>query len=193
MTSLFFRQVFVLVPSTQMLWYVCHFLAIFLKVTFHSCFFVFFLNVITLLLGCAVSWFLRDFWLLQDGFGLDRTLDLASTLEGGNDLRLNGDAKSSNSPGQMRSVLTIAFQFAYEVHTRETVAAMARQYVRNVVASVQQVAMALAPSRGTPPPRQVPSNPDALSLVRHVLSSYRYFPYARTTPDYHHIFCNFPP
>ncbi|XP_024390752.1 homeobox-leucine zipper protein HOX32 isoform X2 [Physcomitrium patens] len=109
-----------------------------------------------------------------DGFGLDRTLDLASTLEGGNDLRLNGDAKSSNSPGQMRSVLTIAFQFAYEVHTRETVAAMARQYVRNVVASVQQVAMALAPSRGAPPPRQVPSNPDALSLVRHVLSSYRF-------------------
>lgn len=113
--------------------------------------------------------------LVQDGFDLDRTLDLASTLEGGNDLRVNGDTKSSSNSGQMRSVLTIAFQFAYEVHTRETCAAMARQYVRTVVASVQRVAMALAPSRGAAaPPRQLPSNPDALSLVRHVLSSYRY-------------------
>lgn len=111
---------------------------------------------------------------MQDGFGLDRTLDLASTLEGGNDLRLNGDSKSNSNAGQMRSVLTIAFQFAYEVHTRETCAAMARQYVRTVVASVQRVAMALAPSRGAAPPRQVPSNPDALSIARHVLSSYRF-------------------
>lgn len=110
---------------------------------------------------------------VQDGFGLDRTLDLASTLEGGNDLRLNGDGKSGGNSGQMRSVLTIAFQFAYEVHTRDTCAAMARQYVRTVVASVQRVAMALAPSRGAAAPRQVPSNPDALSLARHVLSSYR--------------------
>ncbi|KAG0581145.1 hypothetical protein M758_4G231900 [Ceratodon purpureus] len=111
---------------------------------------------------------------VTDGFGLDRTLDLASTLEGGNDLRVNGDGKSGSGSGQMRSVLTIAFQFAYEVHTRDTCAAMARQYVRTVVASVQRVAMALAPSRGAGPGRQVPSNPDALSLARHVLSSYRF-------------------
>uniref|UniRef100_A0A7I4DCE4 Class III HD-Zip protein n=1 Tax=Physcomitrium patens TaxID=3218 RepID=A0A7I4DCE4_PHYPA len=107
------------------------------------------------------------------GFDLDRTLDLASTLEGGSDLRLNGDTKSNGTSGQMRSVLTIAFQFAYEVHTRETCAVMARQYVRTVVASVQRVAMALAPSRAPAPLRQAPSNPDAISLVRHVLSSYR--------------------
>lgn len=110
---------------------------------------------------------------LQGGFDLDRTLDLASTLEGGSDLRLNGDTKSNGTSGQMRSVLTIAFQFAYEVHTRETCAVMARQYVRTVVASVQRVAMALAPSRAPAPLRQAPSNPDAISLVRHVLSSYR--------------------
>lgn len=120
------------------------------------------------------SWSVRGGGLrVQDGFGLDRTLDLASTLEGGNDLRANGDAKSASNSGQMRSVLTIAFQFAYEVHTRETCAAMARQYVRTVVASVQRVAMALAPSRGAAPGRQVASNPDALALARHVLSSYR--------------------
>ena len=75
----------------------------------------------------------------------------------------------------MRSVLTIAFQFAYEVHTRETCAQMARQYVRTVVASVQRVAMALAPSRGAPQAqaRQSSGNPDAITLARQILSSYR--------------------
>ena len=109
---------------------------------------------------------------LQDGMSLNRTLDLASTLEGDHDVGLNGEPKSNTSSGQVRSVLTIAFQFAYEVHTRETCAVMARQYVRTVVASVQRVAMALAPSRGQP--RQIPGNSDAMSLARHILSSYRY-------------------
>ncbi len=109
---------------------------------------------------------------LQDGIGLNRTLDLASTLEGDHDVGLNGETKSNNSSGQVRSVLTIAFQFAYEVHTRETCAVMARQYVRTVVSSVQRVAMALAPS--SVQPRQTPGNSDAISLARHILSSYRY-------------------
>lgn len=108
-------------------------------------------------------------FVLQDGCGLNRTLDLASTLEGDHDVGLNGETKSN---GQVRSVLTIAFQFAYEVHTRESCAVMARQYVRTVVASVQRVAMALAPSHGQP--RQAPGNSDAISLARHILSSYRY-------------------
>lgn len=113
--------------------------------------------------------------ILQDGFGLTRTLDLASTLEGGSEVsRLTGDAKANGASGQIRSVLTIAFQFAYEVHTRETCAAMARQYVRTVVASVQRVAMALAPSRAAPQPRQSPGNLDALTLARQILDSYRY-------------------
>lgn len=45
-----------------------------------------------------------------------------------------------------KSVLSIAFQFAYEPHSEEAVAAVARQYVRSVVGSVQRVAMALAPT-----------------------------------------------
>lgn len=110
---------------------------------------------------------------MQDEFDLDRTLDLASTLEGGSDLRLNGDSKSNGTSSHMRSVLTIAFQFAYEVHSHEACAVMARQYLRTVVSSVQRVAMALAPSRGSAPPRQMSANPDALSLARHVLRSYR--------------------
>ncbi|XP_073392827.1 homeobox-leucine zipper protein HOX32 isoform X1 [Physcomitrium patens] len=108
-----------------------------------------------------------------DEFDLDHTLDLASTLEGGSDLRLNGDSKSNGTSSHMRSVLTIAFQFAYEVHSHEACAVMARQYLRTVVSSVQRVAMALAPSRGSAPPRQMSANPDALSLARHVLRSYR--------------------
>ncbi|XP_024399219.1 homeobox-leucine zipper protein HOX32 isoform X2 [Physcomitrium patens] len=105
-----------------------------------------------------------------DGIGLNRTLDLASTLED-HEAGLNGESKSNGSSSQVRSVLTIAFQFAYEVHTRETCAVMARQYVRTVVASVQRVAMALAPSRGQPRPAL--GNSDAISLARHILSSYR--------------------
>lgn len=122
---------------------------------------------------------------MQDGIGLNRTLDLASTLEGDHDVAgLNG-AEATKATGQVRSVLTIAFQFAYEVHTRESCAVMARHYVRTVVASVQRVAMALAPSsrnaNGQQPPRQAPGNSDAISLARHILSSYRY-PIASTPP-----------
>jgi homeobox-leucine zipper protein len=78
----------------------------------------------------------------------------------------------------LRSVLTIAFQFAYEAHMREACANMARQYVRTVVASVQRVAMALAPSRlplhlG---PQQPPESPDVVTLTCHILQSYRYSP-----------------
>lgn len=110
---------------------------------------------------------------MQDGYGLSRTLDLTSTLEGGSEARLVGD---SGGTCHLRSVLTIAFQFAFEVHTRDSVAVMARQYVRTVVASVQRVAMALAPSRlGSQlgPRHPPPATPEALTLSRRVLQSYR--------------------
>ena len=92
--------------------------------------------------------------------------------EGG---RLDGGDSGHSATGNMRSVLTIAFQFTYDVHTRESCAAMARQYVRTVVASVQRVAMALAPSRvqshmGN---RQPQGSPDALVLAKRILQSYR--------------------
>jgi homeobox-leucine zipper protein len=113
--------------------------------------------------------------ILQDGLGLSRTLDLASTLEGGTEpSRESGTGLNSS----LRSVLTIAFQFAYEAHMREACANMARQYVRTVVASVQRVAMALAPSRlplhlGA---QQPPESPDVVTLTCHILQSYRYSP-----------------
>lgn len=122
------------------------------------------------------------FHTLQDEPTAARTLDLASTLEvGGNAARSAGDTDLSNY--NLRSVLTIAFQFTFENHLRENVAAMARQYVRSVVASVQRVAMAIAPSRlssnmGLKP---LPGSPEALTLARWICRSYRYGCFSHTS------------
>ncbi|CAN0911578.1 Homeobox-leucine zipper protein HOX32 [Linum grandiflorum] len=109
-----------------------------------------------------------------DGHGATRTLDLASTLEAG----ANGTrsaAESDSNSHNLRSVLTIAFQFSFENHLRDNVAAMARQYVRSVVASVQRVATAIAPSRigaqvGSKSP---PGTPEAQTLARWIYRSFR--------------------
>lgn len=55
-------------------------------------------------------------------------------------------------------------------------AAMARQYVRSVVGSVQRVAMAIAPSRlsSNMGPKSLPGSPEALTLARWIYRSYRY-------------------
>lgn len=77
----------------------------------------------------------------------------------------------------LRSVLTIAFQFTYESHLFDNVAAMARQYVRGVVASVQRVSMAIAPSNNLGShliPKQPPCSPEAVTLTQWISNSYRY-------------------
>ncbi|KAJ4837847.1 Homeobox-leucine zipper protein ATHB-14 [Turnera subulata] len=69
------------------------------------------------------------------------TLGLASTLEiesGGTRPPSEVDTSSYN----LRSVVTIAFQFTFENHLRDNVAAMARQYVPSVVGSVQTLTLA---------------------------------------------------
>ncbi|KAK8500306.1 hypothetical protein V6N13_008822 [Hibiscus sabdariffa] len=111
---------------------------------------------------------------VMDGPGAIRTLDLASTLEvGPGSNRLSGDGEPNNY--NLRSVLTIAFQFTFENHLRDDVASMARQYVRSVVGSVQRVAMAIAPSRVNSglEPKTLPGSPEALTLVRWICQSYR--------------------
>jgi len=110
---------------------------------------------------------------LQDLPAATRTLDLASTLEVGPGAAAR---TASDNAYNLRSVLTIAFQFTFENHLRENVAAMARQYVRSVVASVQRVAMAIAPSRlgaqlGVKHP---PGSPEEQTLTRWISRSYRY-------------------
>ena len=112
---------------------------------------------------------------MQDGPGATRTLDLASTLEvGPGSNRPSGDVQPNNY--NRRSVLTIAFQFTFENHLRDNVAAMARQYVRSVVGSVQRVAMAIAPSHLSSDmgPKALPGSPEALTLARWICQSYRY-------------------
>lgn len=109
---------------------------------------------------------------LVDEHEMARTLDLASALEGGGrGITPLGD-KGSNCP--LRSVLTIAFQFPCEIHGFESVASMARKYVRTVVASVLRVAMALSSNLGPPAePKQSPGTPELLILVRRILQSYQ--------------------
>lgn len=99
---------------------------------------------------------------------------MASTLEVGSS---NARAAGEGGDGyNLRSVLTIAFQFTFENHLRDNVAAMARQYVRSVVGSVQRVAMAIAPSRQGPQlgPKSLPGSPEAHALARWVCRSYRF-------------------
>ncbi|OVA20248.1 Homeobox domain [Macleaya cordata] len=103
----------------------------------------------------------------------NRTLDLASALEigpAGN--KASGDYSGN---GNMRSVMTIAFQFVFESHLQENVASMARQYVRSIISSVQRVALALSPSRlsahgSLRPPS---GTPEAHTLARWICQSYR--------------------
>ncbi|OIT34487.1 PREDICTED: homeobox-leucine zipper protein ATHB-15-like isoform X1 [Nicotiana attenuata] len=106
----------------------------------------------------------------------NRTLDLTSALETGpaenkvgNDLHTNG--------GTSRSVMTIAFQFAFESHMQENVASMARQYVRSIISSVQRVALALSPSHlGSHGGLRLPlGTPEAHTLARWICQSYRCF------------------
>ncbi|PQQ21222.1 homeobox-leucine zipper protein ATHB-14 [Prunus yedoensis var. nudiflora] len=109
-----------------------------------------------------------------DGPTANRTLDLASTLEVGPSGSRPVNEADGNSYN-LRSVLTIAFQFTFENHLRDNVAAMARQYVRSVVSSVQRVAMAIAPSRLSSQmvPKPLPGSPEAHTLARWICRSYR--------------------
>ncbi|KAI7751032.1 hypothetical protein M8C21_028431, partial [Ambrosia artemisiifolia] len=101
----------------------------------------------------------------------NRTLDLASALEvrgAGN--KVSGDRNVGNSCA--RSVMTIALEFAFESHMQESVAAMARQYVRSIISSVQRVASALSPSPNGGLQASL-GTPEAHTLARWICHSYR--------------------
>ncbi|KAJ6828767.1 homeobox-leucine zipper protein HOX9-like [Iris pallida] len=109
-----------------------------------------------------------------DGLNSNRTLDLASSLEVGCATNQNC-GETSPSDCSLRSVLTIAFQFPYEVHLQESVAAMAQQYVRTIVSSVQRVAMAISPSRlaSNVGDKLLAGTPEAVTLSRWICHSYK--------------------
>ncbi|KAM7522349.1 hypothetical protein LguiA_012251 [Lonicera macranthoides] len=103
-----------------------------------------------------------------------RTLDLTSSLEVGP--TTNSAAADASSCLNTRSVLTIAFQFPFENNLPDSVATMARQYVRSVISSVQRVAMAISPSGLGPTvgPKLSPGSPEALTLAHWISQSYSY-------------------
>ncbi|CAL5424214.1 unnamed protein product [Camellia sinensis] len=104
----------------------------------------------------------------------NRTLDLTSSLEVGPATnQVSGDTSSCYNA---RSVLTIAFQFPFENNLQDNIAAMARQYVRSVISSVQRVAMAISPSGLSPTvgPKLSPGSPEALTLAHWICQSYSF-------------------
>ncbi|KAK6271831.1 hypothetical protein POUND7_008914 [Theobroma cacao] len=109
----------------------------------------------------------------QDSLTTNRTLDLTSSLEVGT--ATNHAAGDAPSCQNSRSVLTIALQFPFDSNLQNNVAAMARQYVRSVIASVQRVAMAISPSGLSPTvgPKLSPGSPEALTLAHWICQSYR--------------------
>nr|GMC76075.1 homeobox-leucine zipper protein athb-15 [Ipomoea batatas] len=112
--------------------------------------------------------------LLQESSSPNRTLDLTSALETGTaENKVLNDLNTNNSAA--RSVMTIAFQFAFESHMQENVAAMARQYVRSIISSVQRVALALSPSHlGSHGGLRLPlGTPEAHIIARWICQSYR--------------------
>ncbi|GAB2251118.1 hypothetical protein Droror1_Dr00017368 [Drosera rotundifolia] len=103
-----------------------------------------------------------------------RTLDLTSSLDIGPSTSTGAADASSSSTS--RSVLTIAFQFPFESSLQDSVANMARQYVRSMISSVQRVALAIAPSGVAPAvaPKMSPGSPEALMLAHWICQSYSY-------------------
>ncbi|CAL0305643.1 unnamed protein product [Lupinus luteus] len=68
-----------------------------------------------------------------DAASPNRTLDLASALAVGT---TGNKAAGDNSGHSTKSVMTIAFMFACEIHLQESIATTVRQYVRNIIASI---------------------------------------------------------
>uniref|UniRef100_A0A6N2LQY2 Homeobox domain-containing protein n=1 Tax=Salix viminalis TaxID=40686 RepID=A0A6N2LQY2_SALVM len=101
----------------------------------------------------------------QEVLTTNRTLDLTSSLEVGP--AINHATVDGSSCHSLRSVLTIAFQFPFESNMQDSVATMARQYVRSVISSVQRVAMAVSPSGLSPVlgPKLSAGSPEALTLA----------------------------
>ncbi|KAJ1282140.1 hypothetical protein BS78_03G027600 [Paspalum vaginatum] len=106
------------------------------------------------------------------------TLDLASTLEVGTPRsRINGSGPRNSACNGSKAVMTIAFQFAFESHLQDSVAAMARQYMRSIIASVQRIALALSSSRlvsNVVEMSNTPASPEAATLSRWICQSYRF-------------------
>lgn len=103
--------------------------------------------------------------------------NLASTHEGDSDTgRVMTDTGTVSN--HFRSVVTIAFQFRYDTHNCDSVSISARKYMRTVIASVQRVAMAIAPRVGSMLGLgNISDTTEMLTLIKQIVSSYRCFPF----------------
>ncbi|KAJ0808724.1 putative class III homeodomain-leucine zipper family [Helianthus annuus] len=103
---------------------------------------------------------------------MHRTLDLTSSLDV--TPMANQGSTDMSTCQTTRSVLTITFQFPFENSLAESVATMARQYVRSLINSVQRVVMAISPSSLSPcvGPKTSPGSPEALTLAQWICQSY---------------------
>ncbi|KAK2375002.1 homeobox-leucine zipper protein ATHB-15 [Trifolium repens] len=103
------------------------------------------------------------------------TLDLASALDVGGPTGNRAESDNAGNSGCVRSVMTIAFEFAFESHMQENVACMACQYVRSIISSVQRVALALSPSHLSSHAgmRSPLGTPEAQTLAHWICNSYR--------------------
>ncbi|KAF6141295.1 hypothetical protein GIB67_024379, partial [Kingdonia uniflora] len=109
-----------------------------------------------------------------DASSPNRIFDLALALEiGPTGNRAAGD--NSRNCASMRSVMTLAFQFAFESHLQENVASMARQYIRSIISSVQRVTLALSPSllNSYSGLRSPAGSHESYTLARWIFHSYR--------------------
>eukprot|EP00249_Psilotum_nudum_P011572 c23246_g2_i4 orf=218-2680(-) len=118
-----------------------------------------------------------DASLLPSGFRIvhlddNVTPDLTSTLEERIDhCRLTCNTHSV--PCQQQSVVTLAFQFLYEVNVRDVVAIKAQQYVHLLLNFIQRAAFMLCPC---PLLDMDPTwETDMLVLVRQIAESYRFY------------------
>ncbi|WJX28802.1 hypothetical protein P8452_17480 [Trifolium repens] len=104
----------------------------------------------------------------------NRTLDLASALDVGGPTGNRASSDNAGNSGCVRSVMTIAFEFAFESHMQENVACMACQYVRSIISSVQRVALALSPSHMSSHAglRSPLGTPEAQTLAHWICNSY---------------------
>ncbi|XP_061373259.1 homeobox-leucine zipper protein ATHB-8-like isoform X1 [Gastrolobium bilobum] len=112
----------------------------------------------------------------MDATSPNHTLDLASALEVGT----TGNKTYGDNAGHSestKSVMTIAFQFAFEANLQDNVTTMARQYVHSIIASVQKVALVISPSHFGSKNcfLSPPSTPEAQILARWICNSYRFY------------------
>ncbi|XP_078427884.1 homeobox-leucine zipper family protein / lipid-binding START domain-containing protein [Wolffia australiana] len=106
------------------------------------------------------------------------TLDSASVLDDSGGGGGSGASKENDAAAESaRSVLLIAFQFPYEERLLDNVAAMARQYVRGIVSSVQRISMVISSSwvGSKPAHKLAPGSPEASTLAHWICRSYSFY------------------